>query len=310
MKLSEANNRSLLAILLWGIFGGICSAMSYYLLVEIWNQLLPSGAGFSQIHDAQIIILFVLVFALLGFFAGNLFSREEKSWEIIIGIGSGTGTALVFAVIVMIPRITAGSLDFFDSLVLLMEILLASVIIQTIAVYFHEPRREIVRDDTKIPYKPGITGQPHVGRILFFAVFAILSILIIPPVLLHVGNPVPVAEETSCCGTAITDKVDASRTGPDSIHIVMQPDSAIKHNSVPTVNIYLDEKDVSNQSIIKGSGLDAVISPSEGLVFERKASVTLQGKAVFGNTTDPVHLQIIVTYPDTGRRQMICDMQI
>jgi hypothetical protein len=37
---------------------------------------------------------------------------------------------------------------------------------------------------------------------------------------------------------------------------------------------------------------------------------TSMGRDVSGNESDPVHLQIIVTYPDRGIRYVICDMQI
>ena len=57
------------------------------------------------------------------------------------------------------------------------------------------------------------------------------------------------------------------------------------HDKIPIVNIYLNEKEVSNQSLIVASGIDAVISPPEGLVFSSGSSVTLQGNAVAGNET-------------------------
>jgi len=113
------------------------------------------------------------------------------------------------------------------------------------------------------------------------------------------------AKECSFCADWQTDVAPAVRTGPDSVHIVMQPDTSIHHNKIPIVNIYLNEKDVSNQSLIAASGIDAVISPPEGLVFSSGSSVTLQGNAVAGNETVPVNLQIVATYPDTSRRVVI-----
>jgi hypothetical protein len=59
------------------------------------------------------------------------------------------------------------------------------------------------------------------------------------------------------------------------------------------------------ETLIAASVIDAVISPPEGLVFTSGSSVTLQGSAVAGNETLPVHLQIVATYPDTGRRVVI-----
>jgi hypothetical protein len=112
-------------------------------------------------------------------------------------------------------------------------------------------------------------------------------------------------EECRFCADTPTDSAPAIRTGPDSVRIVMQPDTLIHHDQAPTVKIYLDERDASNQSLIAASGLDAIISPPEGLVFSSGSSVTLRGSAVSGNKTAPVHLQIIATYPDTGRRVVI-----
>lgn len=182
-------------------------------------------------------------------------------------------------------------------------ILISSAFIQGLGAYFSEPRCGFAPEDWKIQNISAITRQLHSYR------FLLLAVLIVPPVLLYLGNPGSVAEELGCF-VPITDSVDATRTGPDSISIVMQPDSRIKNDLVPSVEIFLDENDVSNQSIIMGSGLDAVINPPEGLPFQRKASVTLQGRDVSGNETVPVHLQIIVTYPDRGIRYVICDMQI
>lgn len=71
---------------------------------------------------------------------------------------------------------------------------------------------------------------------------------------------------------------------------------------VPTVRIYVNDHDVSNESLIAASRLDLVINSSEGLVFDSRSSVTLRGGAVAGNESMPVHLQIVTAYPDTGRR--------
>ncbi|MEN6443505.1 MAG: hypothetical protein ABFC71_07130 [Methanoregula sp.] len=209
----------------------------------------------------------------------------------------------MFTALVAFKTLVLDSADFSDSPILVTGILISSAVIQAIGAYFSEPRCGFAPEDRKIQNISAITRQLHSSR------FLLLAVLIVPPVLLYLGNPGPVAEELRCF-VPINDRVDVTRTAPDSIRIVMQPDSGIKHDVVPSVKIFLNEKDASNQSIIMGSGLDAVINPPEGLPFQRKASVTLQGRDVSGNETVPVHLQIIVTYPDKGIRYMICDMQI
>ncbi|MDD4136350.1 MAG: hypothetical protein PHT99_00455 [Methanoregula sp.] len=111
--------------------------------------------------------------------------------------------------------------------------------------------------------------------------------------------------ECSMCAEPLTDFAPATRTGPDSIHIIMRPDLSKLYQQVPTVNIYVNDRDVSNQSLIAASGLVIVINPSEGLVFADGSSVTLSGRGVAGNMSMPVHLQVVASYPDTGKRVAI-----
>jgi hypothetical protein len=306
MELSGQNYRSLSAILLWGSFGGVCSAAAYFLLQWIWDHYLPCAAvHYSLYYHTQVTALFALIFVILGFFAGTLFCSGKNSREIRIGMISGICTALVFMAIIAFQNLVLGSADFSHWPILIAEVLVASVILQTIGTYFHKSRCGSAPDDKDISHKYAITKIIHSYWFLFLA---ILAVLIIPPVCLGMSTG-GVAEELRCF-VPINDRVDVTRTAPDSIRLVMQPDSGIKHDVVPSVKIFLNEKDASNQSIIMGSGLDAVINPSEGLPFQRKASVTLQGRDVSGNETVPVHLQIIVTYPNRGIRYVICDMQI
>ncbi|PKL65198.1 MAG: hypothetical protein CVV32_04190 [Methanomicrobiales archaeon HGW-Methanomicrobiales-3] len=129
--------------------------------------------------------------------------------------------------------------------------------------------------------------------IFWFNVFGILS-----------GTSMKTSE-CSFCADPMTDSAPAIRTGPDSIHIVMRPDASIHHHQVPVVNIYVNDRDVSNQSLIAAADLAIVISPPEGLVFADGSSVTLSGSGVAGNTSMPVHLQVVASYPDTGKRVAI-----
>jgi len=296
------------AILLWGCFGGICSAAAYYLLQEIWDRFLPNAIVFYPYHDAQVIVLLALLFAILGHFAGDLFSTGKDAQESIIGLVSGIGTAFVFTAIIAYQMIMSDAADLSDLPVLFVEILLGSVALQVACAWFHQPRNLTPRDEKKSRSTSAVVKRLWNYRLLFLA---ILVVLVIPPGLLYLSMSTGVvAKELSCCAPIITDSVDATRTGPDSIRIIMLPDLRVKHALIPSVKIFLNEKDVSNQSIITGSGLDDNIDPPDGLLFKRKASVTLHGRDVSGNESDPVHLQIIVTYPDTGLRYVVCDMQI
>jgi hypothetical protein len=107
------------------------------------------------------------------------------------------------------------------------------------------------------------------------------------------------------CAPVPADAAPATRTGPDSIHIVMRPDASYHHDKLPTVGIFVNDRDVSNRSMIAASHLPLAISPPEGLVFADGSAVTLQGIGVAGNKSAPVHLWILVTYPDTGWQAVI-----
>jgi tetrahydromethanopterin S-methyltransferase subunit D len=307
MKLS-LKDPSLPAILLWGSFGGICSAIVYYLLQEIWDRFLPNATGFFPYHDAQVIVLCTLLFAIHGYIARDLFYTGKDTQVSITGLVSGIGTALVFTAIIAFQMTMSDAMDLSDLPVLFAEILLGSVALQVAGAWVHQFKYPAPPDELNTQSASAVAKRLCNHRLLFLAV---LAVLVIPPGLLYLSMSTGVvAEELSCCAPIITDSVDVTRTGPDSIRIIMLPDLRAKHASVPTVTILLNEKDVSNQSIISGSRLDDTIDPPTGLPFKRKASVTLHGSDVSGNETVPVHLQIIVTYPDLGLRVMICDQEI
>jgi hypothetical protein len=247
-----------------------------------------------------------VVFVLLGVFTGTMFCTGKRSTGILIGMVSGIFTALVFTALVAFPEITADKADFTDWLVPLAEILLASVSLQVFGAWFHEPRRGSGQDDLEVSLQSAMTKQL---RSYWFVFPVLLAVMIIPPVCIGMTTET-VADELSYCAEPVSDRVEVTRTGPDSLRIVMKPDMRITHDPVPAVKILIDEKDVSNQSMIILSRFDVVIEPPEGLPFKRKASVSLRGIDISGNETEPVHLQVIVSYPDRGIRHVICDMQV
>jgi hypothetical protein len=312
MELLGEHNNSFLAIFLWGCFGGICLAIVYFLLQGIWIQFLPCGTVyFSLFYHAQTAVVFALILIILGYFAGILFCTGKDTREIRTGIVSGTCTALVFTAISTFLMFARGSVDFSLLPLRLVQILVASMILQVIGTYFHKPRCESVPEDAGILDTSAVAKKIRSSKSLFpvvLAVLAVLAVLIITPLYLKMSTG-GVTEELMCY-VPINDRVDVTRTSPDSIHIVMLPDLWTNHHLVPTIKILLDEKDASNQSMIERSRLDVVIYPAEGLQFKRKASVTFQGKDVAGNVTVPLHLQIAVSYPDRGIQHIICDKQV
>ncbi|MDO9550446.1 MAG: hypothetical protein Q7J03_05675 [Methanoregula sp.] len=306
MKLLGKNSRGLPAIIRWGCFGGVSLAAGYLLVQWIWDRFLPDAVWFSAYHDAQLVIVFAFVLALLGVIAGDLFSTGKESQELTIGIFSGISTALVFLTITVSLTTVLGTEVIPLSPFLVAGIVVSSVALQGIGAWFHEPCSKSGMDETNIMEKPGFAKKIRNYR---FLLFIIIAVTIIPPTLLFLGISTGVIAEQSPC-YAINDNVDVSRTGSDSIRIVMQPDTREKFVSLPFANISLGENDVSNQQVITTSGLDDTIEPPDGLLYRSGASVILRGRDASGNETVPVHLQIIVTYPDTGIRYMICDMQI
>jgi hypothetical protein len=64
------------------------------------------------------------------------------------------------------------------------------------------------------------------------------------------------------------------------------------------VNITVDGKDVSTQSIIADSGLNLSIDPSEGLLYRDNSSAILRGDYLSGDNV--VLIRVSVTYTDLG----------
>jgi len=70
-------------------------------------------------------------------------------------------------------------------------------------------------------------------------ILAVFAVLAIPLSLVAVGltsGPGAVGDQCGSC-YEMTDYAPATRTGPDSIHIIMQPDTTKHHNQVPTIRI-------------------------------------------------------------------------
>ncbi|MEN6443507.1 MAG: hypothetical protein ABFC71_07140 [Methanoregula sp.] len=317
------------AIVLWGCFGGICLAAVSFFLQGIWSPVLAYNyALLSPVFQFQIIGSFAVLLWVLAVIAADLFSpgRYRALGPVLIGMVSGTCTALVFTSILVIhdmishppilhyagdPFLIRVFLDglFHQWLIPLAGFILISTIIQAMGAYFRESRRSAPQDDMKTPDSPAITKKLPSYR---FLLLGVLAVLIIPPSLLYLGMSTGVIAEQPR-DYAITDSVDVTRTAPDSVQIVMKPDpNKVRRTTspLPSVQILLGEKDVSNRSIITESGLDDTIKPSEGLLYRNGASVILRGKDASANDTVPVRLVIIVTYPDTGERAIICDRDI
>jgi hypothetical protein len=314
------------AIALWGCFSGLCWAAVHLLLQSIWSPVLVYNFTLlSPVFQFQIIGLSALLLWVAGAIAADLFhaGRNSGPGPVRIGLLSGICTALVFISILVIhemishppilhypndPLLIRMFLDnlFHQWLIPLAGFILVSAVIQVLSAYFHESRRGSIPDVTETTHKSTVSRIIHTHG---FLLLAVIAALVVPPGLLYFGISTGVIAEQPGY-SPIADSVDASRAGPDSIRIVMLPDAKKKHDLVPSVKIFIGEKDVSNQSMITRSGINASIDPPEGLRFQRNASVILQGRDVSGNETVPVHLRIMVMYPDTGLGSVICDRNI
>jgi len=300
-------------------------AAGYFLLQRLWNPVLEYNYTLSLLFQFQIIGSFALILLVTGMIAADLFctERENRLNPAFIGLLSGICTALVFTGILVFfdlvshPPIIRYVVDpflmrmFSDRLlqqwfIPLVQHLLISGTVQALGAWYQGSRQDDRDTRDGNPRRSAITGIVNRHR---FALFALLAFIIIPAGLLHLGmNTGIISEQSSCC--TITDSVNVTRTGPDSILIVMEPYPKMHADSVPIVKIFLNEKEVSNQSVIAGSGLDDTIDPPKGLMYQNGASVTLRGKEASGNKTIPAHLRVIVFRPDTGTGAEICDRDI
>nr|WP_319376122.1 hypothetical protein [uncultured Methanoregula sp.] len=317
------------AIVLWGCFGGICLAGVNFFLQAMWTPIFTFNYALSPPYQIQMIITYALILWILGMMAADLFriGGETGRWDpVLTGLLSGISSALVYVPIIAYQDLLSRPLtvyythdlflmrSFLDRLfhpwlITLAGFILVSGILQTIGVWYQRSRQE-PGSDRHDSRKSAIATAIHRQR---FLLLALLAALVIPPGLAYIGMGTGFIDKSPSCCPIINDSVNVSRTGPFSIRIVMEPDpDTVQRTSdkVPSIKIFIDEMDVSNQSIITGSGYDDTIDPPEGLRYHEGASVTLQGKGVSGNETVPAHLVIIVTYPDHGGRAVICDRDI
>ncbi len=312
------------AVVLWGCFGGICLAAVNFFLQAIWTPILDTNYTLFPGYQFQIIGSFAILAWIFGAIAADLFRTGKNTGvdTVLAGLLSGICSALVFTSIIVYHDMVSHPLTFFYTndlflirlfldrlfhqwLIVLAGFILISAILQALGSWYQGIRS----GRAGIPHMPAFIVRVRHHRFLFFA---LLAVLIIPPGLIYLGMGAGVIEKQSNCCT-LTDSVNVSRTGPDSIQIVMKPDpDTVKKTTgrIPFIKIFLDEKDVSNQSVITEAGREDTIDPQKGLLYQEDASVTLQGKDVSGNRTAPVHLVIIVTYPDRGESAIICDRDI
>lgn len=293
--------------LIFGCIGGAALAAGYLFLTWLWQVLLPEARWFSGYYGLHLILYFSAALALAGLLVGERSGAADRSWLWLVGMISGIVTALVFFGILTFLEILTGTSAFLLDSVQWMGIFAASVILPAVCAEFREPRAA----HEPAPGTPGGLQKKSAtlrSHGIMAAVF--LAVVILPPLVLYAGINAGLVWGQPA-GYLFTDDVVATRTGPDSITLVMHPDPRATFVTAPYVErITLGGVQVGSQDSINASGRADTIDPPEGLVYREGASATIQGMDAAGNGTIPVRLIIVVAYPDSGELRIVCDREI
>jgi hypothetical protein len=179
--------------------------------------------------------------------------------------------------------------------------LLISMVPQALGAWYQQSRQRSGLDPGD-PVHQAITGRRY--RYGYFFVALLVFLLILPLGLLAL--PVDTTDYFTCpggttcqpgdqCGAGKPpDNVTVSRTSPDSVRVSLKT-ASMKCGSQNTFKILLNGNDVSNQELVKKSGLDVTITPREGMGQTDGAFVILQGKDLASSETTPPHIQVMIT---------------
>ena len=293
--------------LIFGCISGAALAAGYLFLTWLWQSFLPEARWSSGYYGLHLILYFSAALAVAGLLVGERSGAADRSWLWIAGMISGIVTALVFFGIVTFLEILTGSAAFQLSSAQSMEIFAASVVLPAICAEFCGPRSAHGSD-------PGTAGGPHknpaISKTHGIMAAALLAVMFLPPLFLYAGISAGLIWGQPA-GYLFNDNVAATRTGPDSITLVMHPDPRATFVTAPYVErIMLGGFQVDNQDSVNASGRADTIDPPAGLAYREGASATITGIDAMGNSTVPVRLIVIMMYPDTGARMVVCDREI
>ena len=92
------------AIILWGCFGGLCSAVLYFLLQAIWGPILVRNPEISLVNQFQMIGLFLILFWVLGMPVSDLFrsGSSNRFAGVYTGLLSGICTGFVLISVIVV----------------------------------------------------------------------------------------------------------------------------------------------------------------------------------------------------------------
>lgn len=305
-------------IILWGCIGGICLTAMVFLLQTVWAPIVLYNNSISRVKDFQMFGSSVILFWTIGMVASDLFctGRKNKPGTVFTGLVSGISTAFVFSsiyVIVSRPYLFSwengifelhmGSLFFrlIEWLILFTAFGITSGTLQAIGAWYRHSRQESKPDTAGAREKPTFSGMLFTYR---FLILVILALMLIPPVIANIGIETGDIKRDNAFYRPF-EYSEVFRTTEGSIQIFMKHDIECPQRGPGRrfVNITIDGKDVSTQSIIAGSGLNLSIDPPGGMVYRDNSSAIIRGGYLSAN--DTVLLRVNVTYTDLGFRDVI-----
>ncbi|MBN1431190.1 MAG: hypothetical protein JW931_00280 [Methanomicrobiaceae archaeon] len=307
-------------IILWGCIGGICLAGMVYFLQAVWAPILDYNTSVSLVKDFQMIGLFAILFWGLGMAAYDLFciSRKNGLSPVFTGLISGVATAFVFSSIYVILsrpylfsldngifEVNTGTLFFrlIEWLILFAVFAITSGILQALGAWYRNFRQVPKMKTAGVRERQTFSGMLYTYR---FLILIILALMVIPPFIADIGIETgDIKRDNAFYHPFDFDSLNVSRTDDESILFLLNPDQSYPQRGAGLrfVNITINRKDVSTQSIITSSGLNLSIDPPEGLVYQDNSSAILQGD--FVSDKDSVLIGVNVTYTDLGFTDVI-----
>jgi len=307
MEPDDKNKRQIRNILVFGCASGAALAAGYIILTLLWQYLLPEARWSSEYYGLHLILFFAVALALAGLLLGERFGAASRSWLWIAGMISGIVTALVFFGILTFLEILTGTSAFLLDSAQSMGIFGASVVLQAVCAEFREPRA--TRGPVQETADKAQKNSAHISSHGIMAA-VLLAVMILPPLFLYAGISGGLVWGQPA-EYLFNDNVVATRTGPDSITLVMHPDPGATFVTAPYVaNISLGGHEVGSQPVIAASGREDTIDPPEGLAYREGATVTIKGIDAAENSTVPVRFMVILAYPDSGELRIACDREI
>jgi len=293
--------------LIFGCVSGAALAAGYIILTLLWQFLLPEARWSSDYYGLSLILFFAVALAITGLLVGERSGAADRSQLWLAGMIAGVVTALVFFGILTLFEILTGSAAFLLDSAQWMGIFAASVVLPAVCAEFREPRaaHEPVQETAEKAQKNSTNLRSH-----GIMAAVLLAVMLLPPLFLYAGTSAGFVWGQPA-GYLFNDNVVATRTGPDSITLVMHPDPRATFVTAPYVErITLGGVQVESRDSINASGRADTIDPSAGLAYREGATATITGMDAAGNSTVPVRLMVIMTYPDNGAAMVVCDREL